>query len=95
VTGFESVSLTNKASGSRRLCVWEWLHSAGHFRAEQPEHYQEIHDLHEQFYRLASGVLASALAGRTNEAKRELEAPAFLEVNAALRAASTTTAASA
>jgi hypothetical protein len=88
-TGMSAVSV-EQAERDDVCAFGEWLHRAEHFHAEEPERSQEIHDLHEAFHRLASGVLASALAGRADEAWCGFEAPPFVELKAKLREALTT-----
>jgi uncharacterized protein Yka (UPF0111/DUF47 family) len=87
-TGESPVSV--EQAGRDDVCAFgKWLHAAEKFRADQPERYQELHDLHEQFHRLASGVLAPALAGRADEAQKRFEDREFVELKARLRAALT------
>jgi uncharacterized phage infection (PIP) family protein YhgE len=63
-TGRNAVSV-EQAERDDVCAFGEWLHRAEHFHVDEPERYHEIHDLHEEFHRLASGVLARAPGGRT------------------------------
>jgi methyl-accepting chemotaxis protein len=69
----------------------KWLHGNTSFQSEHPEQWQKLHDLHEQFHRLAAGVLERALSGRKAEAEQLARAPEFEKVKQQLRSALTAT----
>ncbi|HUO73046.1 MAG TPA: hypothetical protein VMU39_19925 [Solirubrobacteraceae bacterium] len=65
------------------------------YRDREPEHWQLLHDLHEQFHRNAAQVLELAVSGRAKEADARLEAREFTEVERQLQDALQRTAAAA
>ena len=56
-TGTSSMSV-EEAGKDDRCGFGKWLHGPGSFRDRDPERWQQLHDLHEQFHRHASEVLA-------------------------------------
>ena len=46
----------------------------------QPERWQQIHDLHEQFHRNAAQVLKLAITGQQTQAAERMKAPDFVNV---------------
>ena len=87
-TGRSSMTL-EQASADDQCTFGKWLHTPGRFRDEQAQRWQTLHDLHERFHQLASGVLELAVAGRQIEAEQALEAPEFAHVQQELRVALT------
>ena len=69
----------------------KWLHADESFKAAQPDRWQNLHDLHEQFHRHAAEVLACALSGRKEEAEQLAKAPGFAEIKKNLSQALTLT----
>ena len=69
----------------------KWLHGNDGVPAEHPEQWQKLHDLHEQFHRLAASVLECAVSGRKAEAEQLASAPEFETVKQQLRSALTAT----
>ena len=67
----------------------KWLHGNPTFQREHPDQWQKLHDLHEQFHRLAAAVLECALSGRKAEAERLARATEFETVKQQLRSALT------
>ena len=76
-----SSATTPEQAGVDDQCAFgKWLHSPGEFRTSQPEAWQQIHDLHEQFHRNAAGVLKLAIAGKRREAEERVGASDFVNV---------------
>jgi methyl-accepting chemotaxis protein len=71
----------------------KWLHADESFKAAQPDRWQNLHDLHEQFHRQAGQVLECALSGHKQEAERLANAPEFETIKKNLHNALTLTAA--
>jgi methyl-accepting chemotaxis protein len=79
-------------AGRDDACTFgKWLHGNPSFQRQHPEQWQKVHDLHEQFHRLAAGVLECALSGRKADAERLARAPEFETVKQQLRSALTAT----
>jgi len=79
-------------AGRDDACTFgKWLHGNPSFQREHPDRWQMLHDLHEQFHRLAAGVLECALGGRKAEAERLARATEFETVKQQLRSALTAT----
>ena len=79
-------------AGRDDACTFgKWLHGNPSFQREHPEQWQKLHDLHEQFHRLAASVLERALSGRKAEAERLARATEFETVKQQLRSALTAT----
>jgi methyl-accepting chemotaxis protein len=89
-TGESSMSL-EQARADDQCTFGKWLHAPGRFREEQPERWRTLHDLHEQFHKLACGVLELAVTGRRADAEQALQAPEFARVQRELKAALTPT----
>ncbi len=75
-----SAMSTDQAGADDQCAFGKWLHSPGEFRTSQPERWQRIHDLHEQFHRNAADVLKLATTGQTKQAKERMNAPDFVNV---------------
>ncbi len=79
-------------AGRDDVCTFgKWLHGNPSFQREYPEQWQKLHVLHEQFHRLAAGVLECAVSGRKAEAERLGRATEFETVKQQLRSALTAT----
>ncbi len=79
-------------AGRDDACTFgKWLHGNPSIQHEQPEQWQTLHDLHEQFHQLAAGVLECAVSGRKADAERLARAPEFETVKQQLRSALTPT----
>ena len=74
-------SMSVEQAGSDDNCAFgKWLHAPGEFRRSQPERWQQIHDLHEQFHRNAAQVLKLATTGQTKQAAELIQTPDFVNV---------------
>jgi methyl-accepting chemotaxis protein len=74
-------SMSTEQAGSDDQCAFgKWLHAPGEFRTSQPERWQQIHDLHDQFHREAAQVLKLATTGQKRQATERMNAPDFVNV---------------
>ena len=71
---------TEQAGGDENCAFGKWLHGPGQFRTTQPQLWQQIHDLHEQFHRNAAQVLKLATTGQKSQATERMTAPEFVNV---------------
>ena len=78
-TGSSAMSV-QQAGGDENCAFGKWLHAPGEFRTTQPERWQQIHDLHEQFHRNAADVLKLAITGQRTQAAERMKAPDFVNV---------------
>lgn len=69
----------------------KWLHATTSFQHAHPDQWQNLHDLHEQFHRLAADVLECAVNGRKAEAEQLAHTREFDAVKQQLRSALTAT----
>jgi Chemoreceptor zinc-binding domain len=63
-----------------RCAFGKWLHDPDPFRDREPERWQELHDLHEQFHRNAAQILQLATSGQTKQAADRLQATEVVNV---------------
>jgi hypothetical protein len=80
-----------QASRDDACTFGKWLHGNPSFQREHPKQWQKLHDLHEQFHRLAASVLERAVSGRKAEAERLARATEFETIKQQLRSALTAT----
>jgi methyl-accepting chemotaxis protein len=85
-TGTSSMSV-EEAGEDDRCGFGKWLHGPGSFRDRDPERWQQLHDLHEQFHRHASKILALATSGQARQATERLQAAEFMNVQSRLEGA--------
>ncbi len=83
-TGASSISV-DQAGSDDRCAFGSWLHAPGEFRDREPQRWQQIHDLHEEFHRNAAQVLELAITGRQTEAAELAQAPEFVNIQRHLR----------
>ena len=69
-------------AGRDDACAFgKWIHgSADAFKAAQPQRWQSLHDLHEQFHVQAAGVLELAVGGNGAKADELLHAAGFTDI---------------
>jgi len=85
-TGTSSISAQD--AGKDDACNFgKWLHGPGTFRDRDPERWQQLHDLHEQFHRNAAQVLELATSGQTSQAEQRMKASDFVTVEQQLQSA--------
>ena len=65
----------------------KWLHGPGSFRDREPERWQQLHDLHEQFHRNAAQVLDSRPPAKQDRPAERLQAAEFINVQSQLEGA--------
>jgi hypothetical protein len=51
----------------------KWLHGPGDFRDREPQRWQQLHDLHEQFHDNAAEILKLATTGQTAKATERMQ----------------------
>ncbi len=78
-TGTSSMSVQD-AGQDDRCSFGKWLHGPDVFRDRDPERWQQLHDLHEQFHRHAAQVLELATSGQTKQATERLHASDVVNV---------------
>ena len=67
-----------------RCAFGKWLHGPDPFRDREPERWQTLHDLHEQFHRNAAKIIELATSGQTKPATERLHAPEVVNVQTQL-----------
>ena len=72
-TGKSSMSVQD-AGADDRCTFGRWLHGPDMFRDREPERWQQLHDLHEQFHRNAAHILELATTGNTSQASQRIQA---------------------
>jgi len=78
-TGKSSMSV--QEAGKDDVCGFgKWLHGPGVSRDSEPERWQQLHDLHEQFHHHAAQVLELATTGQQAQATERLNEPDFVNV---------------
>jgi methyl-accepting chemotaxis protein len=83
-TGSSPVSVED--AGKDDACSFgKWLHGPGMLRDRDPERWQLLHDLHEQFHRNAAEVLALAISGRRADAQAMINNPKFSDIERRLK----------
>ena len=75
-----SAMSVEQAGGDENCAFGKWLYAPGEFRTTQPERWQQIHDLHEQFHRNAAEVLKLAITGQQTQAAARIKEPDFVNV---------------
>ena len=67
-----------------RCAFGKWLHGPDPFRDREPERWQTLHDLHEQFHRNAAKILELATSGQTKQATDRMHAADVVDVQTQL-----------
>ena len=70
-----------------RCAFGKWLHGPDPFHDREPERWQQLHDLHEQFHRNAAQILQLATSGQTKQAAQRLGAAEVVDVQKQLEEA--------
>jgi uncharacterized phage infection (PIP) family protein YhgE len=83
-TGTSSISVQD-AGHDDRCNFGKWLHGPGTFRDRDPQRWQLVHDLHEQFHRNAAQLLELATTGKTEQAKERMRASEYVKTEQQLQ----------
>jgi methyl-accepting chemotaxis protein len=79
-------SMTAEQAGKDDNCTFgKWLHTPGEFHDSDPQRWQQIHDLHEQFHHNAAQAVKLATTSRKTEAAELVKAPEFVNVQRQLQ----------
>ena len=70
----ESAMSVQDAGADDRCTFGKWLHGPDMFRDREPERWQQLHDLHEQFHRNAAQILELATSGQSSQAAQRMQA---------------------
>ena len=83
-----TTSMTVEQASKDDSCTFgKWLHGPGDFRDREPQRWQQLHDLHEQFHRNAAEILKLVTTGHTAKAAERMQASDFVRVAEQLQAA--------
>jgi methyl-accepting chemotaxis protein len=82
-----STTPVDVAGKDDRCAFGKWLHGPDPFRDREPELWQTLHDLHEQFHRNAATILELATSGQAKHAAERLRTGEVVEIQKQLEAA--------